>query len=120
MAVRRRVLSAYQNRCCITGLPIQSLLVASHIVPWADDAANRLNPRNGLCLNALHDRAFDRGLLFVDDGLRVRFSGQTREEAAEAADWLLAFDGGKLILPPKFSPDAKLLAQHRERWRAAA
>ena len=120
---RRRVLSAYRFRCGVTGLPIQPLLVASHIVPWADDAANRLNPRNGLCLNALHDRAFDRGLMFVDEEMRVRFSPRARGEAAkagESADWLLAFDGRELILPPKFSPDTALLAQHRDRWRAAA
>ncbi len=117
---RRRVLSAYQYRCCVTGMPIQPLLVASHIVPWADDAVNRLNPRNGLCLNALHDRAFDRGLMFVDEAMRVRFAPRLRGEAADAADWLLAFDGRALILPAKFSPDASLLAQHRERWRVAA
>ena len=56
---RNRVLSAYGFRCCVTGLTNRSLLTASHIVPWAKDAKNRLNPRNGLCLNALHDRAFD-------------------------------------------------------------
>src|SRR6266853_5394924 len=39
---RRRVLSAYQFRCCVTGLSVRSLLVASHIVPWAVDPANRL------------------------------------------------------------------------------
>jgi len=39
---------------------------ASHIVPWAEDERNRLNPRNGLCLNALHDRAFDRHLMWID------------------------------------------------------
>lgn len=120
---RQRVLSAFMFRCCVTGLPIRPLLVASHIIPWADDATNRLNPRNGLCLNALHDRAFDRGLMFVDDESRVRFSPRVRDEATDAgnsADWLLAFDGCELILPPKFSPDPALLAQHRERWRAAA
>lgn len=121
---RQRVLSAFQFRCCVTGLPIRPLLVASHIVPWADDAANRLNPRNGLCLiNALHDRAFDRGLMFVDEGLRVRFSPQLLDEAANAggsADWLLGFGGRNLILPPKFSPDLTLLARQRERWFAVA
>src|SRR5688572_26561406 len=54
---RRRILSAYEFTCCVTGLSVRELLVASHIVPWADDPKNRLNPRNGLCLNALHDRA---------------------------------------------------------------
>lgn len=113
---RRRIVSAYEFRCCVTGLAVPELLVASHIVPWAQDAANRLNPRNGLCLNALHDRAFDRGLMIVDDAMRVRFSPRLREKGGEGADWLLAFDGRPLHLPRKFSPDAALLARHREQW----
>ena len=56
---RRSVLSAYNFGCCITGLAVPKLLVASHIVPWRIDAANRLNPKNGLCLSMLHDKAFD-------------------------------------------------------------
>ena len=52
---RDRILSAYNFRCCVTGLTVQPLLTASHIIPWAEDEKNRLNPRNGLCLNALHD-----------------------------------------------------------------
>jgi putative restriction endonuclease len=69
---RKRVLSAYQFRCCVTDLAIPQLLVASHVIPWAEDPMNRLNPRNGLCLNALHDRAFDRGLMWIEDGYVVR------------------------------------------------
>lgn len=41
---RRRIISAYEFRCCVTGLAVRELLVASHIVPWAQDAANRLHP----------------------------------------------------------------------------
>mgnify|MGYP002777016415 CR=1 FL=1 len=63
---RGAVLAAYDGRCCLTGLAVPDLLTASHIVPWAADPANRLNPANGLCLNALHDRAFDRGWLTID------------------------------------------------------
>lgn len=113
---RRRIVSAYEFRCCVTGLAVPELLVASHIVPWAQDTANRLNPRNGLCLNALHDRAFDRGLMTVDDTMRVRFSPLLREKGEDGTDWLLAYDGQPLILPPKFSPDAAFLARHREQW----
>lgn len=54
---RQRVLSACGLRCCVTGLAVPQLLVASHIAPWARDKANRLNPRNGLCLNALDEQA---------------------------------------------------------------
>lgn len=62
---RKMILESYGNRCCISGIAHQKLIVASHIVPWAEDEKNRLNPRNGLCLSALHDRAFDQGLITV-------------------------------------------------------
>ena len=73
---RRAVLSAYNERCCITGLSIPTLLVASHIIPWRDDRSNRVNPRNGLLLSALHDKAFDTGLITVENDMTVRVSDQ--------------------------------------------
>jgi len=115
---RKRVLSAYEFRCCVTGLGIRPLLVASHIVPWAEDAANRLNPKNGLCLNALHDRAFDRHLMWVDSDFTVRFAPSLRESAQRSETclaWLLSFEGSRLKLPKKFTPDADFLRQHSAR-----
>ena len=76
---RKRVLSAYEFRCCVTGLSTTELLVASHIVPWSEDVANRLNPKNGLCLNALHDRAFDRHLMWINSDYTVRFAPSLHE-----------------------------------------
>ncbi len=60
---RSSVLASYHSRCCITGMDVPTLLVASHIKPWSesDPMTERTNPCNGLCLNALHDKAFDRG-----------------------------------------------------------
>ena len=118
---RRRIISAYEFRCCVTGLGVRELLVASHIVPWAQDASNRLNARNGLCLNALHDRAFDRGLMWIDDDFTVRFSSGLRKltgESESALQWLTGFEGQQLRLPGRFSPDPVLLAQHRNRFDA--
>lgn len=115
---RSRILSAYNFRCCITGLAVRPLLVASHIVPWSEGRANRLNPRNGLCLNALHDRAFDRRIMWVDEDMRVRFVGGLHESAKSdntSLDWLLRFEGEPLKLPGKFSPDAELLFKHAQR-----
>lgn len=112
---RRRVLSAYNDRCCITGLAVPTLLTASHIVPWASDAANRLNPRNGLCLNALHDRAFDRGLLWVDDAFIVHFSKRLSSGSMGEfgdAKWFYESDGQPLRLPKLFRPDPSLLRAH--------
>ncbi len=77
---RRSVLAAYNFQCCITGLEIPELLNASHIIPWAKDVANRVNPRNGLCLNAIHDRAFDRGLLTITPDFTVKISNSIKQE----------------------------------------
>jgi putative restriction endonuclease len=112
---RRRIVSAYDYRCCVTGLAVPDLLVASHIVPWAADAANRLNPRNGLCLNALHDRAFDRRLMWIDDGFVIRFARRLRTESRNedsTLNWLTSFEGTSLRLPSGFSPDRELLRRH--------
>lgn len=117
---RRRILSAYNNRCCVTGLAVPSLLVASHIVPWSEDAKNRMNPRNGLCLNALHDRAIDRCMMWVEEDYTVRFISNLHAFAKRgdsSLKWMLGFEGKQLLLPKMFSPDVKLLRRHAERCR---
>lgn len=121
---RKRVLSAYDFRCCVTGIAIRSLLTASHIVPWAEDPANRLNPLNGLCLNALHDRAFDRHLMWIDHDFKVRLSANllkaTDGPAKEASEWLACYEGRNLLLPKKFRPGAAFLQKHASRCKALA
>ena len=114
---RRRVISAFRSRCCVSGLMTPALLTASHIARWADDPANRMNPLNGLCLNALHDRAFDRYLMWVDDDMKIRFSprlSEVRKEESEATEWLRRFEGRQLLLPNEFQPSRELLRKHRE------
>ncbi len=116
---RRMILTRYEGRCCITGLAVERLLVASHIVPWAEAPELRLNPRNGLCLNALHDRAFDLGLMTITDDFRVALSPEIRDADPLGADYLLRFDGAPLRLSSRFSPDVALLDRHRARFSAA-
>jgi putative restriction endonuclease len=112
---RAAVLSAYDYKCCVTGLAVPELLVASHIIPWAADPKQRMNPRNGLCLNALHDRAFDRGLMFVAKDMTVRFRERLIrfEKKSPGLDWLLSYERKPICLPRKFAPDTALLAIHR-------
>ncbi len=112
---RRRILSAYEFRCCVTGLNVRELLVASHIVPWSEDPGNRLNARNGLCLNPLHDRAFDRRLMWIDPDFRIRFSQRLHDwsnKEKQTLTWLLSFEGKALRLPKNFTPDPDLLSRH--------
>lgn len=112
---RRAVLSAYNERCCITGLSIPPLLVASHIIPWRCDKSNRVNPRNGLLLSALHDKAFDSGLITVDDDMTVRVSNRyTRSPDSYFTESIQHYHGREIYLPEKFPPDHDFLSYHRE------
>ncbi len=111
---RRAVLAAYDFKCCITGLEIPELLNASHIIPWSKDEANRVNPRNGLCLNAIHDRAFDRGFLTITPDLTIKVSKSVKKGKVSDAvqDFLLRYDGSEINKPTRFLPDTKFLKYH--------
>jgi len=110
---RRAVLAAYQERCCITGLAATDLLNASHIIPWRENR-ERVNPSNGLCLNALHDRAFDRGLITVRATGIVEVSAELMAcaSAGEAHRFLTDSHGAKIQMPDKFKPAAEFLDYH--------
>lgn len=112
---RKAVLASYEGRCCISGLSEPRLLVASHIVPWSTDPKNRLNPRNGLCLSSLHDKAFDAGLLTLSTDHRVVMSSAAKSLLDDpfAISSLLAYAGQKIRLPQKFTPDEAFLEHHR-------
>lgn len=111
---RRAVMASYENKCCMTGISADALLVASHIVPWNAAPNNRLNPRNGLCLSALHDRAFDRGLITVEPDLSIRVSLVVRKHEKEEfiRVSLIELDGQKISAPEKFRPDPAFLQFH--------
>jgi len=113
---RASVFAAYNNKCCISGLPITELLNASHIVPWSVDIKNRVNPRNGLCLSAIHDRAFDRGLLTITTDYRVKVSPKVKmfPVTKNLKSFLLNFDGVKMNLPERFAPEKSFLHYHNE------
>jgi putative restriction endonuclease len=114
---RAAVFTSYEGKCAISGLPAGELLVASHIIPWSESIERRADPTNGICLNALFDRAFDRGLLTFDETLRVKLSPRLRDAAARSALHcsITESEGRPLRLPARFSPDAAALAFHRER-----
>lgn len=111
---RRAVLSSYRGRCCMSGLSEPRLLIASHIVPWSKDKANRLNPSNGLCLSAIHDRAFDKGLITLTDDFKIVVSEELRRRDEPFVKDVLVPLNGKLIeLPERFMPSVEFLARHR-------
>lgn len=109
---RKMILTSYKETCCITGLRVKELLVASHIKPWSIDEKNRINPRNGLCLNALHDKAFDVGLITFDDQFKVVVSNQVLKDK-ENTIMLNKFHGVTIQMPNRFIPDQQFLDYHR-------
>jgi predicted restriction endonuclease len=113
---RKAVLSSYQNVCCISGVSLPQLLIASHIIPWADSKENRLNPSNGLCLSAIHDRAFDRGFITVTPDYIIHVSERLKKNAGTSQQTKLLADSDKrkIMLPQKFLPNKKFLEWHNE------
>jgi putative restriction endonuclease len=111
---RSTVLSSYNLKCCITGLSISDFLVASHIVPWVKDEKNRLNPHNGLCLNSIHDRAFDKGFITITSDYKVKVSERLLEVKNEKSveDFFLKYENLSIILPDKFIPSKEFLDYH--------
>ena len=112
---RKVVMAAYNSTCCITRNPVPELLVASHILPWSDFPGERLNPRNGLCLTAHFDRAFDRGLITFDEQMRLVLNPAFRQylpnEALESE--FVRREGQKLAHPDRFPPEPQFIAHHR-------
>lgn len=112
---RRAVLSSYKGRCCMSGMSEPRLLIASHIVPWNQDKANRLNPSNGLCLSALHDRAFDQNLISLTDDFTILVGEaiKRRRDEPMMQSMFLALEGKHITLPERFVPEKSFIAQHR-------
>jgi putative restriction endonuclease len=112
---RKIILATYNSTCCITGIDTPELLIASHISPWSSDAANRLNPMNGLCLNALHDKAFDMGLITISgEDYSIKISPKLKKKMAPESitQNFLAIEHKVINLPDKFLPDRELLKVH--------
>ena len=112
---RKWIMGLYGNACCVTGLNVPEVLRASHIIPWASDKYNRMNPSNGLCLSATYDAAFDKHLISFDDDYRMVLSNRIRDFFTRdiCVAYFKSFEGVKINLPSRFLPDTALLKQHR-------
>jgi putative restriction endonuclease len=111
---RRAVLSSYQSRCCMSGVSEPNLLIASHIIPWSQNKEHRLNPSNGICLSALHDKAFDKGFISLSDDYKVLVSKKMKESKDGFIIQNISPLDGKLIeLPKRFQPDRSFVQHHR-------
>lgn len=114
---RSSILASYDNRCCITGIALTDLLIASHIIPWSKDKKNRLNPENGLCLNSLHDRAFDKGLITIGTNYKIKISKSVIafKDEINIKKFFYDFEGKQINLPKRFLPNKNFLTYHNKK-----
>ncbi|MEO6313819.1 MAG: HNH endonuclease [Chitinophagaceae bacterium] len=118
---RSIILATYDNSCCITGINNTELLIASHIVPWSKDEKNRLNPMNGICLNALHDKAFDCGLITISaENYSIKVSSKLKNKNApnSIAQSFLNLEGTQIKLPSRFLPGMEFLKIHNDFFKS--
>lgn len=114
-AFRKLILEIYGNRCCLTGIDLPEVNRASHIIGWAERKETRMDPRNGLCLSATYDAAFDRKLISFDEKFRLVLSKQIRNHVpSEALEiHFLSRAGQQLELPTRYHPLGEYLEAHR-------
>lgn len=118
---RSSILASYNNTCCITGIQQTEFLIAGHIKPWGIDEKNRLNPRNGIAINALHDKAFESGLLTITPDFKIKVSSVLKKQSKSETikDYFLKYENQNIILPSRFLPDGEFLKYHnQERFKS--
>ena len=111
---RQIVVGNYSSRCAITGIDIPELLLASHIVPWSKNENERLNPENGICLSALYDRAFDKGLIGITPSYEIILSTDLKKKHKENyySKHFEGLDKKKIVLPERYLPKKEFLEYH--------
>jgi len=120
---REAVVSAYNGRCALSGLPETLLLDAAHIVEDTHERFGQPIVPNGIPLSKIHHAAFDAHLIGIDPDYKLHVSdrllGQNDGPMLEA---LKKLDKGKLHLPKRTQdrPDRNRLALRFERFKGAA
>ncbi len=76
-------------------------MIVSHIIPWKEDI-ERTNPQNGLCLNSLHDQAFNKGLISINTNYMIVISKYLLDyEKNNPTQYFTAFNKKKINHPDR-------------------
>lgn len=111
---RQIVIANYSGKCAITGIDIPDLLFASHIIPWSKNEVERLNPENGICLSALYDRAYDKGLIGINEKYEILLSTDLKKKSNKDyySKHFSSLEDSKIIMPSKYYPNKDFLQYH--------
>jgi putative restriction endonuclease len=89
-------------------------LVSSHIVPWSVSEEERLNPENGICLSSLYDRAFDEGLIGINESLTILISTELKRHYKNTYyhKFFADIENTNLRVPQKYYPNKDFIQYH--------
>ena len=99
---RESILTAYRERCALSGIPERRLLDAAHIIPDADTEFGQPVIPNGLLLSKIHHAAFDGHLIGIDPDYRIHVSKRLLDQDdGPTFEALKQLEGKKLRLPKR-------------------
>jgi putative restriction endonuclease len=119
---REAVISAYNGRCALSGLPEPLLLDAAHIIVDKDEKLGQPVVSNGLPLSKIHHAAFDRHLIGIDADYRLHVADRLlAQHDGPLLEALKRLHGGTIHLPGRLKdrPDRDRLAQRFEQFKSA-
>ena len=74
-AYRKRIIHKWEYKCAVTSFTNLDVLIASHIIPWAEsNDIQRLDVNNGILLSPTYDALFDRNLISFENNGRIILS----------------------------------------------
>ncbi len=114
---KKEIPRIYNHQCCISGMKIQTtinaqMVDACHIIPFSMSNDDTIS--NGICLSPNLHRAFDRGLLTINEDYIVRISPSVNESNSPYG--IIQFAGKQIDLPKevKLYPSTQNFSWHRK------
>jgi putative restriction endonuclease len=120
---REAVITAYNGRCALSGLPEPLLLDAAHIIADKNEAFGQPIVPNGIPLSKIHHAAFDAHLIGIDPDYRLHVSERLlNRNDGPMLEALKRLNGGTIHLPGRVKdcPDRDRLALRFGRFKAVA
>jgi len=73
-----------------------------------------LNPENGICLSSLYDKAFDKGLIGINDKYEILVSSylKTKKQSKYYNHYFSHLEKTKIEIPMKYTPKKEFLQYH--------
>ena len=120
---REAIITAYNGRCALSGLPEPLLLDAAHTIADKNEQLGQPIVPNGIPLSKIHHAAFDAHLIGIDPDYRLHVSERLLvKKDGPMLEALKRLNGGTIHLPGRIKdrPDPDRLALRFERFKAVA